>query len=204
MVDPLIAQALVRNINILLRKRSKPHGTTDHFYRGTRMSYNRAHRTLIGLLTLGAVLLAATAFLFLPGILQDKDGMALCGKIVATGLAIIGVLGSLQAFCEFVIVNDYGLLKSNLFGRKTKTAWDEILHFNVKPDDNKVIFFGKDKFKLTMSLSYNGWQDFLEMAERRLETAKYKVFAYTLANVDAKRPQRKTFWNKPLFTKRAP
>jgi hypothetical protein len=204
MFDPFVAQAFVRNVNILLRRRSQPRGTIDHFYRGTRMGYNRAYRTLICLATLGVVSLAAAAFLFLPGILQDKDGMALCAKIIATGMATIGIFASLQALCEFVVVNDDGLLKSNLFGRKTRMAWDEILHFRFKPDDNKVIFFGKDKFKLTLSLAYNGWQDFLEVAARRLEPATYLVIAYTLANVDAKRPQRKSFWNKPLFTKRSP
>lgn len=203
MVDVSAAQQIVKLLNKWYRRRSLPHGTMDHFYRGTRMSYNRTYRTVVGLVTLGMISAAAAAFLFLPGILQDKDGMALCAKIMATSFAAIGILGSLQAFCEFVVVTDDGLLKSNLFGRKTRMAWDEILHFNVKRDDNKVIFFGKNKFKLTLSLSYNGWQDFLEVAARRLEPAKYAVFAYTLANVDAKRPQKKTFWNKPLFTKRA-
>lgn len=203
MVDPFILQALVRNVHILLRQRSQPRGTIDHFYRGTRMSYNRAYCMLICLLTLGMVSAAAAAFLFLPGILRDKDGMALFAKIFATSMAAIGVYASLQALCEFVVVNDDGLLKSDRFGRKTQMAWNEIVRYQVKSDDNKVILFGKDKFKMTMSLAYNGWQDFLEMAARRVNPAIYENIAYTLANVDARRPQKKSIWNKPIFTRRS-
>jgi hypothetical protein len=208
MFDPTAAQHIVVLLNKWYRRRSLPHGTTDHFYRGTRMSYNWTYRTVTGLMTVAMISLAAAAFLFLPGILQDKDGMALFAKIFATAMAIIGIYASLHAFFEFVVVTDDGLLKSDRFGRKTQMAWDEILHFNIKTDDNKVIFFGKDKFKLTLSLAYNGWQDFLEMAARRLNPAKYSVIAYTLGNVDTKpmkvRPPKRSLWKKPAVTRRPP
>jgi hypothetical protein len=201
MVDPGAAQLIIKQLNRWYRRRSQPRGTIDHFYRGTRMTYNNTKRIVTGFMTLFMVSIAAAAFLFLPGILQDKDGMALFGKIFATGMAIIGVFASLQAFCEFVVVTDDGLLKSDFLGRKTKMAWNEILQFQVKPDDNKVILRGDGKLKLTMSLAYDGWQDFLEMAVRRLSPASYGVIAYTLANVDAKKvnvPPLKKLWKKPF------
>jgi hypothetical protein len=206
MFDPFVAEALRRNINILWRQRSQPHGTIDHFYRGTRMTYNFAYRTLVCLSTLGAVSLAAAAFLFLPGILHDKDGMALCAKIIATGMAIIGIFVSLQALCEFVVVNDDGLLKSGFLGRKKQMAWNEVLQFQVKIDDNKVILRGEGKLKLTMNLAYDGWQDFLEMAGRRLNLDIYTTIAITLAHVDAKKAATvspfKSLWKKRAVTKR--
>ncbi len=170
------------------------------------MSYNRTKRLAGGVTSLILFFMGCIAYLYPHWSIDRTWWFLLSMKIGGIGIVALGIVQLLQVFCEFVVVNDDGLLKSNLFGRKTQMAWEEILHFRVKPDDNKVIFLGKDKFKLTVSLAYNGWQDCLEMAARRLNPATYAVIALTLRNVDAKRVivQKKSFWNKPLFTKRSP
>ena len=208
MVDPGAAQLIVKYLNRWYRRRAQPRGTMDHFYRGTRMSYNRTYRTVICLVTAIMVSLAAAALLLLPGISHDKDGMSLFAKIFAISMAALGVFASLRAFCEFVVVTDDGLLKSNLFGRKTQMAWNEILRFRVNTDDNKVTISGNGKHKLTMSLSYNGWQDFMEMARRRLNPDIYETICNLRAGVNTKPPTvrrpKKPFWKKPFATKRSP
>jgi hypothetical protein len=200
MFDPTAAQHIVTLLNRWYRRRSQPRGATDHFYRGTRMTYNATMRIVTGFMTLFMVAIAAAAFLFLPGILQDKDGMALFARIFATSMAAIGIFTSLRAFFEFVVVTDDGLLKSDFLGRKTQMAWNEILRFQIKPDDNKVILFGNSNLKLTMSLAYDGWQDFLEMAGRRLQPDIYTTIAISLANVEARKAAvspLKRLWKKP-------
>ena len=208
MVDPGIAQAIVKQLNRWYRRRSQPHGAIDHFYRGTRMSYTRTKCIVACFMSLFLFAIAAGAFL-VPSISEDKSiWLVVLFKLAAIGMATIGVLASLQAFCEFVVVTDDGLIKSDLFGRKTQWAWADIVTFQIKPDDNKVTFRNQAKAKLTMSLAYDGWQDFLETAARRLNPLLFPQFKFALANVNVKRRAmpviKKIQVKKWLTTKRSP
>jgi len=187
MVDPGAAQALVKQLNRWYRKRAKPHGTVDHFYRGTRMSYTAAYRAVMSLFSI-VMLSVASLLYFFPDIFADKSPWVILAlKIGWVGIVMLSVLAPLRAFREFTVVNDDGLIKSNLFGREQRLGWREINSFRIKPDDNQVIFMNNAKARLTMSLAYDGWQDFREMAARHLGPVLYWQLDYALANVDAKR-----------------
>jgi len=187
MVDPGAAQALVKQLNRWYRSRAKPHGTIDHFYRGTRMSYTATYRGVMSLFSI-VILSVASVLYFVPDIFADKSPwVILAMKIGWTGIVVLAVLAPLRAFREFTVVNDEGLIKSNLFGREQRLGWREISNFRIKPDDNQVIFMNSAKATLTMSLTYDGWQDFREMAARHLTPVLYWQFDYALTNLDAKR-----------------
>ena len=196
MVDPGVAQALVKQLNRWYRQRAKPRGTIDHFHRGTRMSYTATCRVVACLFCLFLLLIACLLF-FVPGIFADKSPWFVLGlKIGWAAIVVVAILAPLQALREFTVINDEGLIKFNLFGRETRLGWKEIFTYQLKPDDNKVIFRNNAKTKLTMSLACDGWQDFLETAAKHLDPALYWQFAYSLANVNTKqaisRPTKKT------------
>lgn len=209
MVDPGAAQLIIKQLNRWYRRSSQPRGTIDHFYRGTRMTYNGTKRMATCVISTILISMGCIAYLY-SGIADDKVWwFHLFLKIGGIGIVSLGIIQLLQVACEFVVVTDDGLLKSDLFGRKKQMAWNEILWLTVKPDSNKVIVSGNSKLRLTMSLAYNGWQDFLEMAAQRMDPTIYRVIAFTLANVDAKkpvtvRPPQKSPWKKPAITKRSP
>lgn len=186
MVDPGIAQVIVKRLNQWYRSRSKPRGTMDHYHRGTRMSFNTAYRAGNGVVAVFLLAIAAVLYL-VPDLFADKSPwVVLAIKIGWAGIVAVAVLAPLQALREFVVVNDDGLVKSNLFGKISRMSWQEIAAFQTKADDNKVTLVSHAKGKLTMSLCYNGWQDFLEMAEKRLNPALYWQVAYALADIKAK------------------
>ena len=201
MVDPGAAQLIIKQLNRWYRRRSQPHGTIDHFYRGTRMSYNQTRRLATCVIAAILISLGGVFYLYPHWAVDRTWWFLLIMKIAGIGIVALGIIQLLQVACEFVVVTDDGLLKSDFLGRKTQMAWNEIRHCQVKADNNKVILFGKDKLKLTMNLAYDGWQDFLEMAGRRLNPAIYATIAISLANVDSHKvavsPQ-KTLWKKPL------
>lgn len=208
MVDPGAAQLIVKQLNKWYRRRSQPRGTTDHFYRGTRMTYNATKRLATCVISSILFFVGCVFYLYPHWAVDRTWWFLLLMKIAGIGIVGLGIIQLLQVACEFVVVTDDGLLKSDFLGRKTQMAWNEIVRFQVKPDDNKVIVFGKGKSKLTMNLAYNGWQDFLETAGRRLNPATYTVIALALANVNARktvtmRPLKST-WKKPAVTKRSP
>ena len=186
MVDPGAAQALVKQLNLWYRKHAKPHGTIDHFYRGTRMTYTATYRGVMCCLSL-FLLAVASAVFFVPDLFADKSKWFILGvKIGWVGIVVAAILLPLHALREFTVVNDDGLLKGNLFGGEARMGWREIASFRIKPDDNSVIFINRAKGKLTMSLAYDGWQDFRETAVRRLSPVLYWQLNYALANLDAK------------------
>jgi hypothetical protein len=185
MVDPGIAQVIIKHLNRWYRSRSRPQGVTDHYFRGTRMSYNSAYR-LVNCLTALFLLSIAALLYVVPDIFAGKPlWEQWLVKLGWVGITVVAVLAPLQAFREFTAVNDDGLIKSNLFGKITRLEWREITFFSLNADDNKVVFRGAAKNKLTMSLCYNGWQDFQEMAARRMEPGVYWQVNYGLANVKA-------------------
>jgi len=208
MVDPGVAQALVKQLNRWYRKKAKPRGTMDHYHRGTRMSYTAAYRGVICFFSL-FMLSISFALYFVPGLFADKPPwVVLLIKIVWAGITLVFILAPLQAFREFVIINDEGVTKSDLFGRQTRFGWKEIAGFHIKPDDNKVIFrTANPKTKLTMSLAYDGWWDFLELAGKHLDPALNFQLLYVLAHLDTKRPisrsTKKTRWAKCFSTKQS-
>lgn len=200
MVDPGVSQAIVRALNRWYRKRAKPHGTMDHFYRGTRMSFTTVSRIVPCAFSIMLLSFACVLY-FVPNFMADKPPLeVLALKIVWLGIVAVALLAPLQVFREYAIITDDGLLKSNLFGRQTRMAWTDISTFRINPDDNKVTFLNKERVKLTMSLAYDGWQDFLEVAARHLNQTLYWQFQFMVTNIDAKRPvlrsTKKSRWAK--------
>ena len=186
MVDPGAAQALVKQLNRWYRSRAKPHGTIDHYYRGTRMSYTATYRGVMCCLSL-FLLTVAGALFFVPDLFADKSKWFILGvKLGWAGMVVAAILLPLHALREFTVVNDDGLIKGNLFGGEARMGWQEIAGFRIKPDDNSVIVMNRAKGKLTMNLAYDGWQDFRELAARHLNPVLYWQFAYAQANVNAK------------------
>lgn len=188
MVDPGAAQALLKQLNRWYRSRARAHGTIDHFYRGTRMRYTATYRGVVCCLSI-FLLVVAGALFFVPDLFADKSKWFILGvKIGCVGMVVAAILLPLHALREFTVVNDDGLIKSNLIGGEARMGWQDIASFRINPDDNSVVFINRAKGKLTMSLAYDGWRDFQEMAARHLNPSLYWQFTYALANVDAKRP----------------
>jgi hypothetical protein len=188
MVDPGAAQALLKQLNRWYRSRARPRGTIDHFYRGTRMSYTATYRGVVCCLSLFLLAIAGALF-FVPDLFADKSKWFILGvRVGGAGMVLAAILLPLHALREFTVVNDDGLIKGNLFGGEARMGWQEIASFRINPDDNGVVFMNRAKGKLTMSLSYDGWRDFQEMAARHLDPSVYWQFTYALANVDAKGP----------------
>ncbi|HUE36970.1 MAG TPA: hypothetical protein VMO20_06235, partial [Candidatus Acidoferrum sp.] len=108
MVDPGIAQAIVKQLNRWYRRRSQPRGTVDHFYRGTRMTYNRTKRTVVCSMSLFLLSIAAAIYV-IPGIFAGQSlWMVLILNIGVLFMIAFGILAPLQVFREFVIVTDDG------------------------------------------------------------------------------------------------
>jgi hypothetical protein len=207
MVDPGAAQLIIKQLNRWYRRRSQPRGAIDHFYRGTRMTYNQTKRIATCVVSAILISLGCVIYLYPHWSLDRTWWFLLLMKIGGVGIVALGIIQLLQVAFEFVVITDDGLLKSDFLGRKMQMAWNEIRRFQIKPDNNKVILFGNGKFKLTMSLACDGWQDFLEMAGRRLQPDIYTTIAVSLANVDARKAAvspLKRLWKKPLVTKRSP
>ena len=190
MVDPGAAQAIVKLLNRWYRKRAKPYGAIDHFHRGTRMSYTTVYRVVH--IAMSLFLLSVAALLYLvPGELAGKSSLVvLLVKSGWVGIVCAAVIVLMQAIRECAIITDDGLIKVNLLGRESRMTWREIADFQIKPDDNKVILRSSEKTKLTMSLAYDGWQDFLAMTSSRLDPALHAQFNYALASLYAKRHRR--------------
>jgi hypothetical protein len=166
MFDPGAAQTVIKQLNRWYRKRAKPRGIIDHYYRGIRMTYTAVNRAVVSGFSL-MMLSVAVLLYFVPSVTADKSlAMVLFLKIGWLGIVAVAILAPLQAFREFMVVTDDGLIKSNLLGRISRMEWKDIANYQIKPDDNKVIFKNHAKAKLTMSLSYDGWQDFQDMAVR--------------------------------------
>ncbi len=188
MVDPGIAQAIVRQLNRWYRKRAKPRGTIDHFHRGTRMSYTATYRGVTSVMS-GFLLCIAALLYFVPGVMAGKSTLlVVLLKLGWGGIVAVAVFMLLQAFREHAVIADDGLLKSDLFGRETRLGWEDIFSFHIKPDDNRVIFRNNAKVKLTLSLAYDGWQDFSDLAARHMKPELFWQFHYTLAGIDARHP----------------
>jgi hypothetical protein len=167
MVDVAISQAVVKRLNRWYRSRSQPHGTVDLTHRGTRLAYNNSYR-LVSCLTSLFLLGPACALFFIPGLFADKSpAFVLFLKIGWAGILVVVFLAPLQAFREFIVVNDDGVMKSNLFGKQTRLDWAEISGLQNTIDESEIVFFAGDK-KLKASLCYNGWQDFLEISAKHL------------------------------------
>jgi len=187
MIDPGAAQAVVKQLNRWYRQRAKPHGIIDHYHRGTRMCYTAVSRAVAS--GFSAFLLSIAVVLYIvPNATAEKSfEMAVFLRTLCLGIVALAILAPVQAFREFTVVTEDGLIKSNLFGRETRMSWPEIGSYQIKPDDNQVIFLTTTKAKLTMSLSYDGWQDFRETAARHLDPVLYWQLQHSLTNLDVKR-----------------
>ncbi len=164
------------------------------------MSYTATYRGVTSFAS-GLLLCIAAAFYLVPEVSAGKSPlMILLLKLGCGGIVLVAVFMLMHAFRECAVITDDGLIKLDLFGRETRLGWKDISRFQIKPDDNKVIFRDSARAKLTMSLAYDGWQDFSDMAFRRLTPALYWQFKRAVANIDAKRTNlpstRKTRWAK--------
>ena len=187
MVDPGAVQALIKQLNRWYRKRAKPRGTVDHFHRGMRMTYTATSRAVNS--GVAALFLAIAAVLyFVPGILEHQSTlMVLLLKLGWAGIIALAILILMQAYGEYAVVTEDGIIKSGMFGRETRMEWKDIRHFRIKSDSNDVVLRDHAKRKVKLSLSYDGWHDFLEIAARRLDPNLYYQFYYVFVNIDVKK-----------------
>lgn len=192
MVDTFLTQVIVKRLNRWYRSRSQPHGTIDLSNRGTRLTYNNTYRLgtcLMSLLLLGP----GCALYFVPGLFADKSPeFVLVIKIGWIGVLAVVFLAPLEAFREYLVVNEEGLLKSNLFGKQTRLEWREISRIHT--DDKEIIFFTDTGTKLKASLCYNGWQDFVEISAKHLN----ELPQLQLATAVAKLGSSKSILAEPL------
>lgn len=185
MVDPGIAQVVIKHLNRWYRSRSQPRGVMDYYHRGMRMSFNTAYRTGNSLMALFLLGIASLLFL-IPDLFADKPlWQQWLVKLGWMGITAVAVLILLQLFRESTIVTDDGLVKTNFLGQVTRMEWRELKQFGYKTDDSTVTFRNAARKKLTLSLCYNGWQDFVEMAARRMEPNLYWQVTYGLAMIKA-------------------
>src|SRR2546427_41201 len=148
MVDPGAAQAIVKQLNRWYRKRAKPHGVIDHFHRGTRMRYTATYRGVTSC-TSGLLLSIAAALYLVPGVLENQSTlMIFVVKLGWGGIVAVALFMLMQAFGEYAVITQDGLIKSGLLGRETRMGWNEIVRFQIKPDSNEVIFRNNAKRKL--------------------------------------------------------
>ena len=121
----------------------------------------------------------ACALFFIPGLFADKSpAFVLFLKIGWIGILVVVFLAPLQAFREFVVVSDEGLLKSNLFGQQTRLDWARISGLQIKLEESEIIFLTDTKTKLKASLCYNGWQDFVDTSAKHLnESLQWQLAA---------------------------
>lgn len=203
MVDPGAAQVIVKHLNRWYRSKSRPRGVVDYYFRGTRMTFNRAYRAGNALLA-GMMLAAGTLLFLMPDMLADKPlWQQWLVKLGWVGITVTALILLLQLFREFTVVNDNGLMKSNLWGRITRLDWNELAYFHYKIDENTITFRNNAHEKLTLSLCYNGWGDFMEMAARRMPPSLYWQVTCGLASVkanDQRQKSRKTGSGKKWFT----
>ncbi len=187
MVDPGIAQAIVKRLNRWYRKCAKPHGKVDHYYRGIRMTRTAANR-LVFLCFWLFLLFIVLAFFFVPDIFS---GQSLLMKLLLQAgwllMAVLVLVAPLQAMRDFVVVTDDGLIKPKLFGGETRVAWSNIVSFHIKPDSNEVNCFTGDNTKCQISLAYNGWQDLLETASKHLNRSLFYQLTVSRQNLDIQR-----------------
>ena len=193
-VDPGIAQAIVKRLNRWYRKRAKPHGKTDHYYRGIRMTRTAANRSVLLFFWL-VLLFIVVAFLFAPGILSGQSFfMNLLLKAGWLLMAIVVVVGPFAVTRDFAVVNDDALIKPKIFGAETRMMWNDIVSIRIKRDSNEAVFLTGAKTKCKINLAYDGWGDLLEMAAKHLNPPLYYQLLVLLQNVDrepvrqAKRP----------------
>lgn len=182
MVDVALAQAIVKRLHRWYRRHSRPHGAIDHTYRGVRLAYNGSYRLIICLMS-AFLLLPAGALYFWPAVFADSPRLFVIAlKIGWAGLLVVVFLAPIQAFREFLVVSDEGILKSNVLGKQTRLEWKEITQLHIDSDGNDVIFLDVVGKKLKASLAYNGWQDFFEISAKHLDLALQSRLALALAD----------------------
>lgn len=174
MVDTGLAIAIVRRLNRWYRKRAKPHGRVDHYYRGTRMTPTASKRVVYACMWLFFAAVTV-GFLFIPkNELSDLPGLRLllvkAGWVLMAGVAL---LMPLLAVRDFIVVTDDGVIKPKLFGGEKRFGWSDVVSIQMDPDGEDVIFVDGDRGKYKVSLAYDGWQDLLEMASRHLSPMLY-------------------------------
>ena len=103
MVDPGIAQAIVKRLNRWYRKCAKPHGILDLYYRGIRMTRTAANRAVFlcfWLFLLSIVL----AFFFVPDIFSGHSPLMQrllkAGWLLMAVLVLLAPLGAMRDFAD--------------------------------------------------------------------------------------------------------
>jgi len=183
MVDIGLTQVVVKRLNKDSRRRAKPHGLIDHYYRGVRLHYNWSYRIRVCFFSLFLFSIGCALYV-VPGVFSGESPVVgYIIKIAWLGIMAVAIFAPIQACLDFVIVNDEGIMKSDLFGKKTWLKWNQVSNFVVKLDSNDLIFASETKIKLKMSLCYDGWQDFTEMSAKRLSPVLYSQLYLTMRNV---------------------
>lgn len=146
------------------------------------MAYNGSYRLVVSLMS-AFLLFPAGALYFWPAVFADSSRLfVIVLKIGWAGLLVVVFLAPLQAFREFLVVNDEGILKSNVLGKHTRLEWTEITQVRIESDGNDMIFLSRAGYELKASLAYNGWQDFLEISAKHLDSTLQSQLAFALAD----------------------
>jgi hypothetical protein len=181
-VDPGIGLLVAERVNRWLRNRRQARGVSDAYFRGVRMTYNRSYRIAMCMTAVFLLGLAGVLY-FVPGILEEKSRFwVVVVKVGWVGITAVAILAPLQAFREFAVVTDDGVIKSSLWGAQTRLDWREIDRVRTKPNENGITFQGSQGTKLKMSLCYDGWEDFCELGQRHL--APHLLYAIRRALAD--------------------
>jgi hypothetical protein len=175
----LILHAIVKRLYRWFRSRSRPHGAMEHTYRGVRLAYNSSYRLSVCLVSL-ILFLPGAALFFTPGSFNEPPLIDLALKIACAGILLVLVLAPLQAVRDFLIVNDEGLMKSDLFGRRTNLKWNAISQVQIDFDGIDITFRSDAGKKVKASRAYDGWQDFLKTSARHLDRRLQAQLAFAL------------------------
>jgi len=189
MVDVGLSQAIVRWLNRGYRKRAKPHGKLDHYYRGVRMTRTLSSR-LFFLFCWLMLLVGAVAVFFVPNIFEHepwyKVWFVRAGWLVVAGIVLFTPWAMAL---DFAVVTDDGLLRPKVFGGVETMAWSEMTFVRVDGDSNEVAFIAGDRRKCKINLAYDGWRDLMEMASRRMNPNLFYQLIVLVQNVDVRRPR---------------
>lgn len=140
----------------------------DHTFRGTRMRYNNTYQVGTCVMSL-FLFVPGVAIFFIPHLYSDKSlKSALFYVTAGIGMLVVACLAPLEAFREFVVVTDDGLIRSNLFGQISRMEWKDISSVSSKNDGNEITFWTASETRLKTSVCYNGWADLLEMSALHL------------------------------------
>jgi hypothetical protein len=183
MIDVGLSLFINKRLNKWYRSRALPNGTIDHYYRGVKMSYTAVYRRVTCGVCIFLLLVAGVLYSVEIAPADNTLFTFTVMKMFVVGLILLGIAAPLWAFWEHVIINEEGIIKPRLLGSKTKMEWQDILSYEIRPDDNLVIFSDQSKRKVMLNLAYDGWEDFQKLAAKKMDPDLYWQFRSSLVDL---------------------